>query len=108
VLCLPAGVWHCAKGTTTSLALNMAFDHHGGGVFDSIVTMLQQRLGDDPAWREPLPITPDGHTRRIPGAVSEILRRRIAALRAELATLEQDETQLTRAWRSTVRSPTRS
>jgi ribosomal protein L16 Arg81 hydroxylase len=107
VLCLPAGVWHSAKGSTASLALNMAFDHNGGGVFDSIVTMLEQRLGKDAAWREPLPITPGGQTRRMPAAVAAMLRRHIGALRAELVALEQDEAELTRAWRSAVRSAIR-
>jgi ribosomal protein L16 Arg81 hydroxylase len=107
VLCLPAGVWHSAKGNTTSLALNMAFDHNGGGVFDSIVTILQHRLGNDPAWREPLPVTPGGHTRRMPGTVAAMLKRRIGALRAALAALEEDERELARAWRSTLRPPTR-
>jgi ribosomal protein L16 Arg81 hydroxylase len=107
VLCLPAGVWHSAKGSTASLALNMAFDHNGGGVFDSIVTMLQDRLGDDAGWREPLPVTLGDDGRRMPAAVATVLRNRIAALQAQLVALETNEAELTRAWRATLRSGTR-
>ena len=107
VLCLPAGVWHSAKGSTASLALNMAFDHNGGGVFDSIVSMLKSRLADDPRWREPLPVAARGHGGRMPGPVASILKSRIGALQAELVALERNEMALARAWRATVKSPRR-
>jgi hypothetical protein len=85
----------------------MAFDHNGGGVFDSIVTMLQDRLGDDAGWREPLPVTLGDDGRRMPAAVATVLRNRIAALQAQLVALETNEAELTRAWRATLRSGTR-
>jgi ribosomal protein L16 Arg81 hydroxylase len=107
VLCLPAGVWHRAKGSTMSLALNMAFDHNGGGVFDSIVNMLQQRLTDDPGWREPLPVVVGGKRNRLPEAVAAMLRKRIDALQSELHELRHDEAKLTRAWRMAMRAGVR-
>jgi len=107
VLCLPAGVWHRAKGSTMSLALNMAFDHKGAGVFDSIVTMLQQRLTDDAGWREPLPVFANGKRQGLPEPVAGMLRKRIDALQAELQELRQDEAKLTRAWRMAVRADVR-
>jgi ribosomal protein L16 Arg81 hydroxylase len=105
VLCLPAGVWHCAKaeGNNMSLALNMAFDHNGGGIFDSIVDMLQQRLTHDPQWREPFPVVPGEARSRIPAPVAAVLRERIDALQAELAALREDEAALTRAWHHALR-----
>ena len=104
VLCLPAGVWHCAEGKTTSLALNMAFDHSNGGVFDSIVNMLQNRLIEDPEWREPLPVAPHESGRRLPESVASVLRERIDLLCAELSAMRNDDAQLSRAWRLVVRS----
>ena len=107
VLCLPAGVWHAAKGSTASLALNMAFDHKDAGAFDSIVTMLRERLSSDPGWRQPLPVSAGTNGRQMPPGVAATLRGRIAALRSELAVLEADERALTRAWRSALRPGTR-
>lgn len=104
LLCLPAGVWHCAKGRTVSLALNMAFDHYGAGVFDSITGLLERRLLQDPAWREPLPAVPRPNARRVPPHVAAVMRERIDALQTELAALRGNEAELTRAWQMMVRS----
>jgi len=104
LLCLPAGVWHCAKaeGNAMSLALNMAFDHNGCGVFDSLVAILQKRLIRNARWREPLPVATrrNGH---MPRPVASVLRDRIEALRTELAALRDNDAELTRAWRTAVR-----
>jgi ribosomal protein L16 Arg81 hydroxylase len=107
VLCLPAGVWHRAKGDSASLALNMAFDHNGGGVFDSIVTMLEQRLTDDPRWREPLPVVASRAQNGLPEAVATMLHERIDALQAELAELRRDSAKLAGAWRRVLRAEPR-
>jgi ribosomal protein L16 Arg81 hydroxylase len=108
VLCLPAGVWHCAKAKTMSLALNMAFDHYGAGVFDSIVSVLERRLMRDIRWREPLPVARRGNGRHIPVKSASVLRERIDALQLELSKLREDEAALERAWRTAVRSRPRS
>jgi ribosomal protein L16 Arg81 hydroxylase len=104
VLCLPAGVWHCAKGTATTLALNLAFDHNRGSVFDSIINVLHDRLMGAPEWREPLPPVPGANGGRIPQPVASMLRDRIDHLQAELSALRNDEKQLTRAWQMAVQS----
>lgn len=98
VLCLPAGVWHCAKGTTKSLALNMAFDHYRAGAFDSIVNALEKRLMREAAWREPLPVAVRHKGKRAPPAVASAMRERIDALTRELAAMRDDEAALSRAW----------
>jgi ribosomal protein L16 Arg81 hydroxylase len=107
VLCLPAGVWHAAKGKSMSLALNMAFDHKGGGVFDSIVSMLEQRVTDDPDWRQPLPVSTTRKRGALPESIASVLRDRIAALQSELTELCTDDAKLARAWRSAVQSDPR-
>jgi ribosomal protein L16 Arg81 hydroxylase len=101
VLCLPAGVWHRAEGEgkEMSLALNMAFEHQGGSVFDSIVMALEERLVQDPRWRAPLPTAPGRKRHRVPEEVARVLRDRIDALRSELSILRDDDAQLARAWR---------
>jgi ribosomal protein L16 Arg81 hydroxylase len=105
VLCLPAGVWHCAKaeGNYMSLALNMAFDHKGGGFPDFINSMLQERMVRDVAWRRTLPVNP-GRKDRMPDSVACMLRERIEALQVDLDTLRQNEAALARAWRQAMRS----
>ena len=108
VLCLPAGVWHCAKAKTASLALNMAFDHYRAGVFDSIVNVLERRLMQGAEWREPLPAVLRQNGKRLPDPVASVLRERIDALQLELSRLRDDEAALARAWRSAVRSRPRS
>jgi ribosomal protein L16 Arg81 hydroxylase len=105
VLCLPAGAWHCAKaeGKSMSLALNMAFDHKGGGFLDFVTAILQNRLVRDAAWRQPLPVHP-GRKDRMPDPVASMLRVRIEELQAELAALLNNEAELTRAWRKAMRA----
>lgn len=99
VFCLPAGIWHRAEAAgTTSLALNMVLDHHHAGVFDSIMGMLQRRLKQDPAWRQPLPVAPHQSRKRVPQSVASALRERIDALQRELAAVREDETELHRMW----------
>jgi ribosomal protein L16 Arg81 hydroxylase len=106
VFCLPAGVWHCAEaqGSGMSLALNLAFDHNGHGTLDSIYYMLKDRLELDERWREPLPVAPGVRGRAIPKEVTSELRRRINALCTELAHLSEDDVELGRAWRKSVRT----
>lgn len=103
LLCLPAGVWHCAKAGSTSLALNMAFDHCGAGVFDSIMIMLQKLLMQDPAWREPLPVAPHSNGRKLPESVASVLRERIDALQMELSNIRDNDAALRDAWQTSVR-----
>jgi ribosomal protein L16 Arg81 hydroxylase len=105
VLCLPAGVWHCAKaqGNHMSLALNMAFDHKSGGFLDFLTGMLQNRVVRDAAWRQPLPVHA-GRKDRLPHSVAAMLRERIEEVEADLAALRDNEAALARAWRQTMRS----
>jgi ribosomal protein L16 Arg81 hydroxylase len=105
VLCLPAGVWHKAKATTSCLALNMALDHYGAGIFDSIVGMLGQRLKQDAAWRQPLPSAPHHARNRVPQSIAGVLRERIDALQLELSAIRENEAELHRVWQMAVRSP---
>jgi ribosomal protein L16 Arg81 hydroxylase len=105
VLCLPAGVWHQAKATTSCLALNMALDHNGAGIFDSIVGMLAHRLKQDPAWRRPLPAAPNHRRNRVPETVAGALRERIDALQMELSGLRDNDLELFRAWQLATRPP---
>ena len=91
-----------------SLALNMAFDHYGAGVFDSIVNVLERRLLEDVRWREPLPVARRGNGRHVPATSASALRERIDALQLELSKLRDDEGALARAWRTAVRSRPRS
>lgn len=102
LLCLPAGVWHCANATTTSLALNMAFDHCGASVFDTITGALQKRLMQDARWREPLPVVLGPKSRTLPQSVASVMRDRIDALQAELSRLRDSEEALAAAWRMSV------
>jgi ribosomal protein L16 Arg81 hydroxylase len=104
LLCLPAGVWHAAKAQTTSLALNMAFDHSGAAVFDSIVGMLRERLMAAAQWREPFPAAPGSGGRMLPQRVKAILSDRIAELERELSKLRGDETALRHAWQAAVQA----
>jgi ribosomal protein L16 Arg81 hydroxylase len=104
LLCLPAGVWHRAKAGTMSLALNMAFDHCGAGVLDSITSMLQQSLVSSAKWREPLPVTPNASRQKIPRPVKAILSARIDALRDELSKIREDETALRKLWQRAIES----
>lgn len=107
VLCLPPGVWHQAKAepNTASLALNMAIDYFGAGVFDSIIGLLGQRLKQEPAWRQPLPPAPHHPMNRVPKPVADALRERIDALQAELSHLRADEAELHRLWQLALQSP---
>ena len=107
LLCLPAGVWHCAKAGTTSFALNMAFDHCGAGVFDSIVGVLEKQVMQDPAWREPLPAVPHANGRTLPKSVASVLRQRVDALQTELSRIRNSDAALSEAWRMSVRSKPR-
>lgn len=102
LFCLPAGIWHSAKGIGASLALNMAFDHHNSGMFDSIAAMLGQRLMQDPEWRRPLPTALHQNRNRMPEPVASALRERIDALQAELSALREDEAALRRLWQMAV------
>ena len=102
LLCLPAGVWHCAEAGTTSLALNMAFDHCGAGVLDSITSMLHRSLVSRAEWREPLPVTPNANRRKIPPDVRAILNARIDTLREELSKLRDDEVALRDLWQTAI------
>jgi len=104
LLCLPAGVWHCAKAGTTSLALNMAFDHCGAGVLDSITSTLHRRLVSSAEWREPLPVTPNASRSKIPPRVTAILSARIDALRDELSKMRNDEAALRNLWKTAIES----
>jgi hypothetical protein len=104
LLCLPAGVWHAAKAETTSLALNMAFDHCGAAVLDSIMGMLRDRLMSHAVWREPLPAVIDASGRTLPRAIKSVLTGRIADLERELAQLRGDEAALRSAWRAAVQA----
>jgi ribosomal protein L16 Arg81 hydroxylase len=100
LLCLPAGVWHRAKAKTTSLALNLAFDHSGAGMLEFIVGLLERRLEKQVDWRMPLPVAPK--TRRKAGgdAVVELVRRRIDAIQRELDSIREDEREIRRSWLS--------
>ena len=104
LLCLPAGVWHSAKAETTSFALNMAFDHSGAAVFDSIMGLLQQRLMAKTPWREPLPVAPNHSRRKLPQSVKAVLNERIAELERELSRLRNDEAALQSAWQMAVQA----
>jgi len=102
LICLPAGTWHAAEGTSMSLALNMAFDHNGAGALDSLVHILRARLAAAPEWREPLPVAA-GQGRSAPAHVMTALRNQIDLLQRELSALRANDAQLTRAWRQLVR-----
>lgn len=104
LLCLPAGTWHRAQAKTTSLALNLAFDHAGAGVFDVIVNALELKLLDDPAWRRPLPLAAGG-SGRTPADVAEVLRERVDRMRDALREIRDDDAELHRAWKSSLPRP---
>jgi ribosomal protein L16 Arg81 hydroxylase len=97
LLCLPAGVWHRARAKTTSLALNLAFDHYGAGMFDFIVAMLERRLEKDPVWRVPLPVSSSRLRRTTAETVVKMARVRIDALQKELSAIRADEQGLRKA-----------
>ncbi|HEX8559848.1 MAG TPA: cupin domain-containing protein [Pyrinomonadaceae bacterium] len=98
LLCLPAGAWHRARAKNASLSLNLAFDHHGAGVFDVIVNALGRKLRSDPAWRAPLPTTPGAGDGTLPPAVAAILRERVDAMRSALLEMRDSDAALARAW----------
>ena len=96
LLCLPAGTWHRARAKTMSLALNLAFDHGGAGVFDVVMEALYERLRKDPLWRSPLP--PVANSNGFPPEIAAILRDRDESLQRELVEMRNDEAALKRAW----------
>jgi ribosomal protein L16 Arg81 hydroxylase len=105
VLCLPAGVWHAAEaGPQGSLALNMAFDHNFGSAFDAVMRLLQPRLLRQAAWREPLPLTANVQSRRLPAKVASLLQQRLDTLCSEIRSIRDDDAALRRAWSELMES----
>ena len=101
LLCLPAGVWHRARAETTSLALNMAFDHKDAGILDTLLNDMAVRLRKDPVWRQPLPVRAAVRN-RLPAHIAGVLRERITALQRDLEKTRSSEARLRRLWLGSV------
>jgi ribosomal protein L16 Arg81 hydroxylase len=101
LLCLPAGTWHRARAVSTSLALNMAFDHFGAGTFDVVVAALRSILEKQSAWRAPLPCVA-GSSQKLPDKVRNLLVQRLQQMGTALADLTEDDRTLTRVWQNSV------
>ena len=102
LLCLPAGTWHRAEAESMSLALNLAFDHNGVRLLESIALAVEQRLEGNLGWRKPPSIAPGASARSVPPIVAAELRTRIDYIRRELATLQTSPAALRRIWLSTL------
>lgn len=102
LLCLPAGTWHRARAQSMSLSLNLAFDHSGAGVFDVIVAALQEKFGNDPAWRAPLPALIRGGRDGFPEVVATILRERVDLMQRALGEMRDSEAALKLAWANSL------
>jgi ribosomal protein L16 Arg81 hydroxylase len=96
-LCLPAGTWHRAKSDSGCLALNLAFDHVGGSVFDVIIAALEEELLKDPQWRRPLPVG-RGTASRIPDQALKVLQSKMGEMASILGRIQDDRESLRQAW----------
>jgi len=104
LLCLPAGTWHRARAQSMSLALNLAFDHNGAGIFDVILAALHKKLRDDPEWRSPLPAVIQGERDAFPPEIATILRERIDIMQRALCDMRDSDAALKHAWMNSLSS----
>lgn len=95
VLCLPAGVWHSARGIGHSLALNLYFAPRN--FVDQFIPLIQNFAGLNENWRGGTPATVENIEGAMPQAVSAYMRERLDEFhKMALEAINQDA--LTLSW----------
>ncbi len=95
LLILPAGTWHAARAVSTSLAINLHFEHRGFAslLFDALGPTLRQLVG----WRSG-PVAATRRQSELPADVLAYMDERIHELRGIVNGLSADDPRLYETW----------
>jgi len=99
LLCLPAGVWHSARGIGHSLALNLYFAPRN--LVDQFIPLIQNFAALNEKWRSGPPATLESIQGGMPKSVSAYMRERLDEFhKMVLQVINQDA--LTASWMNSL------